>query len=127
MPWHFDFDTHRGVLAATLHGRIGPEDAQLCTIEAITLLRRNGSDKLLSDLTDVAQMDLSTTWLFELPSQYRSWGLDRPLRHAIVMPADAPVRDVVQFYETVARNRGHAVRVFSGRGEALAWLLQSSG
>lgn len=43
-------------------------------------------------------------------------------REAILLPEDEAAVEEFEFFETVCRNRGLDVRVFSGRDEALAWL-----
>jgi len=43
-------------------------------------------------------------------------------REALLLPAAAAAANEVAFYETVCRNRGLAVRIFSEHDEALAWL-----
>jgi hypothetical protein len=127
MAWHLHLDVPNRVLHLTMTGRVGADDIQACAIEGISLLRQHGTSNLLADVTGVTQADLSSTTIFDLPGQFQSLGLDRPLREAIVMTPDSPIRDAVRFYETVLVNRGHAVRVFHGHGEALAWLAQEHG
>lgn len=44
------------------------------------------------------------------------------LVEALLLPALPTAAENVQFWETLGLNRGHGLRVFTDRGEALAWL-----
>lgn len=44
------------------------------------------------------------------------------LVEALLLPALPAAAENVQFWETLGLNRGHGLRVFTDRGEALAWL-----
>ena len=67
-------------------------------------------------LVDTKGMKLASSLMavYDLPTkQYLEMGADKQGRVAIVPPTCPKTNEAIQFYETVCRNRGWMVRVFS--------------
>jgi hypothetical protein len=101
-----------GVFDLTRLKRLAPEVARLSA--------ESGSLHILNDMSG-ATIDVSILEIYSNPQQMDDAGISRSTRRALVVP---PNFEHAHFLETVTRNRGHNLRVFTSRDEALAWLLE---
>lgn len=125
MAWRIEFEENRSVICLTFAGRVSDKDMRDASIAAISMIEERSTRNIMSDFTDVAQLDMSVIDVFELPKSYKALGLSGPFREAIVSPKQSPVRESVDFYETVCVNRGYDVRTFELRAPALDWLASN--
>jgi hypothetical protein len=86
------------------------------------MMERKEVRKVLTDFSDVTELEVSILDIFQLPDTYRTLGLHGGLTEAVVCPAESLIRETVVFYETVCVNRGNNVRTFDQRALALRWL-----
>ncbi len=73
---------------------------------------------ILNDMRE-AELNLATVDIYYLPGMLDAAGLDRSWKRAII--ATNQLEDY-RFFETVARNRGYQVRVFTEKNKAMNWL-----
>ena len=91
-------------------------------MQCIALAKENKSSCFFSDATQ-ATLKVSIFALYDLPELYQDQALQRPVRIAVLLPISEAGKELVDFYETVCRNRGWIVKKFGDRQEALDWLL----
>ena len=125
MAWRIEFEENRSVICLTFAGRVSDKDMRDASIAAISMIEERSTRNIMSDFTDVAQLDMSVVDVFEFPKSYKALGLSGTFREAIVSPKQSPVRERVDFYETVCVNRGYDVRTFELRAPALDWLASN--
>ena len=90
--------------------RIAPEVAQLS--------EQSGCLNILNDMSG-ANIEISLAEVYSSPQEMDNSGITRTTRRALVVPPDF---NQAAFLETVTRNRGHNLKVFTSREEALGWL-----
>lgn len=125
MAWRIEFDEPRKIICLTFAGRVSNKDMRDSAIAAISMIGEKNTRNVMTDFTEVTQLDMSMTGVFELPDSFKALGLSGPFREAIVSLKQSPVREKVEFYETVCVNRGNDVRIFELRAAALDWLVSS--
>ena len=74
---------------------------------------------LLNDLRE-AIIDMSTFELYSMPMIVANEGMNRKWKRAILC-SDDQVKSL-SYYETVAKDKGWNVKIFSDNSEAEAWL-----
>ena len=86
--------------------------------EAAALLKKHDCRRMLNDMREVEQ-HLSVVDIYNIPKMSGEFGFPPQTKRAIVFKKDA--KDY-HFYENVAVNRGHLVKIFKEIDEAIAWL-----
>lgn len=107
---------------------IGPVDMPLIEslrLQVMQLVAEHACPYMLVDARD-AQSAMSVAEIFQQPQRtaddLAEIGLEKTrFCRAYVV---GPDRDDLQFYEMVAANRGHCVKVFSNIADAKAWLAE---
>ena len=122
MPYTVDFLEDRGIVVIENTGKITYEDFEKQTREAVELGRLKNARLGLSDCTRLTG-NLDTLELFDFPKMYERVGLPKSHKLAILMSEELAASEGVEFFETVCRNRGWQIRVFSARESAFQWLL----
>jgi hypothetical protein len=105
----------------TIEGAFDMERLRRIAPEVARLSEQRGCRRILNDMSG-ATITLAISGLYDSPQQMDAAGVSRATRRALVVPPDftqAP------FLETVTRNRGHNLRIFTDREQALTWLLRS--
>jgi len=125
MAWQIEFEESRRVTCLTFAGRVSNEDVSNSSVAVISMISERSTRNILTDFTDVIQLEIFVAGVFEVPNSYKALGLDGPFREAIVSRKQSPVRERVEFYETVCVNRGNEVRTFELRTPALDWLASN--
>ena len=123
MPWSVKPYPELGLIETVYSGRITDDDIKASTMKAIAVSNESGIGKFLSDLTDVETHDLSTLKLYEQPEHWKGLRAKGKNRLALIVPDSKEIINAAAFYETVSRNRGWNVQIFSERQEAIDWLL----
>ncbi len=90
---------------------LAPQVAGLC--------EKTGCHRILNDMS-TAQIDISVLEAFRSPGIMDQSGISRATKRALVLPAEFPEG---HFLETVTRNRGHNLKVFTDVAQAKAWLM----
>mgnify|MGYP000873593975 CR=1 FL=1 len=125
MPWTVTFDAGPAIVHTTFTGLVPPEDLEAAVQATLALAVAHGALRFLADCRGL-EGGHSLFDLFEKAQRVERSGLSRCVREAVVMPANVRVRSDVQFWETVARNRGFEVRVFPDLDSAVAWLTEAA-
>lgn len=86
--------------------------------EVAKLSNESGCLHILNDMSN-ATIDVSVLDVYSNPQQMDDAGITRSTRRALVVPENF---EHANFLETVTRNRGHDLKVFFDRDEAINWL-----
>ncbi len=124
----FEHMTHKLIYNAdtdcielTVLGSFNMERLKEIAPEVAKLSEQSHCQRILNDMSS-ATIDVSLAEIYSSPQQMDRSGINRMSRRALVVPPDF---EQAAFLETVTRNRGHNLRVFSVREEALNWLQQA--
>ncbi len=123
MPSAVEFNSKLGIVEIRYTGRVTAEEFKKTTILGFELAKTNDTNLFLIDDSELESAG-ALVGLYDLPKLYEELGLERLSKGAVVMPAaSSRVAEAAQFHETVCRNRGWQVKVFTDRQEAIDWLM----
>ncbi len=126
MPWTYKHNPTLQIVEVAYAGVITARDLRESTSEFIALEKEKGMNQFLIDTTEM-KFTGSLVDIYDLPTkQYLEEEADRHGRVAVVLSTSPREIEVVEFYETVCRNSGWMVRVFSERQEAVIWLTSGA-
>ncbi len=95
------------------------------TMQAVVEMSHSGHfEGTILDLT-VAQVDLSVAETLAITAALGQQ-LPHTARHAVVIPEGSPLAETARFAESVAVNRGIALRFFSEVASAIPWIHECS-
>jgi len=112
-----------GVLEIVHTGEMTIVQASLSRDEAAAMMKKSGLRLVLADVSRTAH-DETTMDLMEFNASHYDV-FPNGTRLGVVIPSDPGKADSARFAETVAVNRGVAMRIFLDYDEALSWLLTS--
>jgi len=116
MPEQVRVDEEAGLIEVRSFGRVSAEDIEGSIAEVGRLCAETGITHVLVDGTETETMP-SVTGTYRAAS-----GFPRGIRIAVLLSATQPAAAYMRFGETVAQNRGVAIKLFRSRDAALAWL-----
>ena len=126
MPWIYEHNPTLQIIEVVYAGDITARDLRESNSEFIALEKEKGMNRFLVDATGM-KLDANLVDLYNIPTQqYVEEKADRQGRVAVLLPTSTRAKKAVEFFETVCRNRGWLVQVFSERQKALDWLTFSS-
>ena len=119
--WKVEVDPKSGVILTVYVGTITKQDALDSAQEALRRATGRGPHLFLTDVLD-ADSELTVFDIFDVPSHWEAIGSNRRSKLALLVPARGPMWEDSRFYETVCREEGWNVKVFSDKEEAIDWL-----
>lgn len=123
MPYEVVYLEELGIVLIKNIGELTYENFSKQSREAIELGRMKKAELFLSDCTKLIA-SASTIELYDFPEMYERLGMTRSSKIAVLISTDtAGDRDLL-FYETVCRNRGWQIKVFTIKQSAMEWLLR---
>ena len=109
-----------GIVEIVHTGRMTIKEATASRQEAAAIMKSRNLRLVLADVSDTDH-DQSTADLFDFnASQYDVF--PHFTRLSVVIPPDAGHLSSAQFAETVAVNRGIAMKIFLNKDDAMKWL-----
>ena len=125
MPFTITHDVNNNLLFGKFYGIIDVDVLREYVLKMKNFQNPGDVQRIFTDYRE-AHFDLSTLQLFHLPEKHdkllKSFGFNvHRIKRAILY--DPKDRDLATFFETVAVNRGHMVKVFTNEEDARAWLL----
>ena len=109
----------QGIIEVRSFGEVSAEDWQKSVDVVMELVRSRGITKILVDSLSLVSMP--KTWmLYEFGNLLATPHFPPSVRIAAVI--QGPLREDLEFIETVATNRGRRMRIFDSMDEATAWL-----
>ena len=124
MPFTVQFDADLRMVVATHTGALKAEDLRGITA---ALVKVASEHRVIIALLDFTQMKFAADIvdIFNVPARiFPEFNVSRSAHIAVLLPAGAPERQAMRFYETASRNRGYQVSLFDARPAALKWLQQ---
>lgn len=121
MPYSVTHSSEQKLIHIRNIGKLTPDDYRAGAREALRLSLEHGVLRCLID-NSALHNQVGTTDLYTLPEFYESIGIPKTIKAAVLVSEQTPRIDDIAFFETVCRNRGYDVKLFTSRDEALAWL-----
>ena len=122
MTFNVSYDQANKWLICSFTGTLDSKSAQVFAEAVADTASKHDCKCLLNDLRQ-AELDMSTVEIYHIPGMLDTTGIDLSWKRAIVAAGD--LKDY-RFFETVARNRGYRVRVFTDQDQAMYWLREKS-
>ena len=121
MPWTIELIDEYQIIETIYVGGIPGDELQAAALANLEMSREKNTWLFLGDCTK-AESGQSLFDIYQLVAFFESVNLPHDMKEAIVLPISSEAVSDLQFYETVAQNRGYNVRVFNNRTEAVGWL-----
>ena len=118
MTHQLRYNADTDCIELTVEGTFNMERLKRIAPQVAKLSEESGCLRILNDMSG-ANIDFSLGEVYNSPQEMDHSHISRTTRRALVVPPDFQQAD---FLETVTRNRGHNLRVFHDRAEALEWL-----
>jgi hypothetical protein len=116
------YDKENDYVVASCEGVLNIEAMSEIARKIVEKAKEHGCKKLLNDLRKV-KLEVDTMEIFKSPDTLQEQGIDRNMMRAVVV--DEKHEGDFHFFETVAVNRGHLMRVFTDYNSAITWLKNS--
>ncbi|KAB2923094.1 MAG: hypothetical protein F9K22_09975 [Bacteroidetes bacterium] len=126
MPWNLRYHDDDAVVETFYTGAVTAQDLTEAYRATAAALLEHQCLLLLANCTGLTAPP-SFFDLIDLVGSIIAEKVPLDFREAVVLPEKERSRLSVRFFETVSRNRGLNVRIFSTREEALTWLFDGSG
>ncbi|MBK9601814.1 MAG: hypothetical protein IPO36_08215 [Anaerolineales bacterium] len=123
MTHSVEYDAVENMVMAGITGKVNLAELREFAVNIIRTAKRENCFRILTDLSK-AELNVSVMQTFNLPQDIVEFAAAEGLEiHAFKRAFVASEnQDVLDFYETVARNRSHHIRLFHDIEEAKAWL-----
>jgi hypothetical protein len=121
MPYAVTYWPEKKLIHIQNVGKLTPDDYRAGAREALRLSREHGVSRCLID-DSALDNQVGTTDLYTLPDFYESIGIPKTIKAAVLISEQTPKISDIAFFETVCRNRGYDVKLFTSPDEAIAWL-----
>lgn len=121
MKWEINYNENDHIISAKVEGTINVESEEKLRNEILESMEKNRCRFVLLDLNDV-EIGLSTFEIYDIPRKYMEKSVSRSNKIAVLYP-ESQSRDF-NFYETVSRNAGYDVMLFSEYDAAMKWLKE---
>ncbi len=125
MPFEISHDTNNHMIFGKFSGVIKLEILREYVVEMKKFCNPGSIQRIMTDYRE-AQINLSTLELFQLPERHdrllmsMGFNVHRIKRAILYDPQDSAS---ATFFETVALNRGHMVKIFTDENKAREWLM----
>ena len=119
MKFNVHYDQENDYLIASMEGVLNFETMKAYVSEIVKKAQECNCKRLLNDLRKV-RIGEDTMTIFNTPEAMEIEGIDQSWKRAVVV--DEQNRRTFRFYETVAMNRGHNIKLFTDYGKAVEWL-----
>lgn len=124
MAWSISFNEQTRILEHILSEPFKVEELPAVVKSTLEAGRTHDTRLILSNCLAI-EKPISLLKVFGLIRLVEPIPWDRTLKHAVLTSPLPVVAKEMEFYVTIARNRGFNVRSFRHRDEAVDWLLGS--
>ncbi len=121
MEYNVDYDQENDYLIASDEGVLNFETMKKYVREIVNKAQECNCKRLLNDLRK-ARIGKDTMTIFSTPEAMEIEGIDQSWQRAVVV--DEQNKGDFRFYETVAVNRGHWIKLFTEFDDAITWLKE---
>jgi len=125
MPYTLNYE-NAGFIRLVYAGEANLNDMKEVIARGVALASEKNCLRILSDFRSM-RLNLSIMDLYSIPSLQKSQGilLNSPFyqyKRAVIVPTEDYKK--YKFFEDVAVNRAHKIKIFTDEAEAVHWLLQ---
>ncbi len=121
MPWTVTPHPEEKCICLEIEGPHRFPDVREMCLELFAVAKVEENWSLLID-TRASVAKLSILDVYRMPKLFKSLGLQRDSRVALLFSDASPERRTFSFVGTVSRNQGFNVNLFRDRDEAVDWL-----
>jgi hypothetical protein len=121
MPCSVAYLEHDQIVETSYVGVPSIEELQAIALETLVVAKEKNTRRLLGNCAGLEQKGTELD-IYSLIQFFESLPIDRQIKEAMLLPPTRGTAPDIEFYETVARNRGFNVRIFFDRQEAINWL-----
>jgi hypothetical protein len=122
LDWVFRYNEDPPYIEMRFSGAMTQDDLNRLAVERLAEMRKRDCYRLFFDFSDIASV-LNTLETYDRPEQSERMGVPKVSISVSLVPAR--FLDEFKFMETVYRNRGYELMVFTGRADALRALGHS--
>lgn len=122
MSYRISYLEEHDIIESIFEDTTNLQEIKESTVKGLSLAAEKKCKNFLADCSGLKQGS-SILELYSLGNFYVEINVERGTRQAVILPNVKKIENELRFYETVTRNRGFDVRVFSDREKAIAWLL----
>ena len=121
MPYTINYNDTKNCIMVKVEGELNLELLQKIASDVSRLVEKKGCRYILKDLRQ-ASTTHNVLNIYQMPGAAKEAGLFPACKRALVVGQRA---SDFHFLETVFRNQGHLVKMFTTIEEAEAWLLEA--
>ena len=121
MEYQVEYDRRKKIVVTRVAGELTTEEAKKIIKKQVKLAREHHCEAFMSDFRDTV-LRTSTVDIYYTPKAYEEAGLVNYHRRAFVIRNQQGDYD---FLETVLRNAGWNVKMFTDADKAIDWLRQN--
>ena len=122
MSWKINYDKDSSIIEVTYIGNVSGMDIREATEKRISVQAETGATRVLADASQ-SLGGPSTMEIYDLPDKiYVEYESRRDTRIAFILPTNKQSRELANFFQTAAKNRGWMIELFENREDALFWL-----
>ena len=122
MSYKLEIKEEPRYLHANIKGKRTTENIKEVTKEILESCIKNQYSKILIDTREFSERISNTMKIFDLASQELPDIIQKKIKKVAIVDLDGFEEDK-RFFETVALNRGHNVKIFADLNKAQEWLL----
>ncbi len=120
MSWEIFYDAENNLLRVKVIGVHTPDASTRLRHDVFLAMIQHNCYRLLIDNRGIFEQTLSTMDWYSMPAHYKELGVPHSTRLAVIPPARFAAD--YHLYETVSKNSGYQIAVFSDENSALDWL-----
>ena len=119
MSYKINYEKEGDYIAVTVEGDFTLSNLKDLAAEVTKFTKQYSCNRILNDMRQ-AQLTKGTIDIYNMPKTARSSGIDTYCKRALVVSEQS---SDFHFLETVFRNQGHNVKLFTDIDAAMSWLL----
>jgi len=119
MTFTTEYKPETDCIVVRVEGELDLALLQRIAAEVSKIVERVGCKRILNDMRNAKPTKL-TMDIYEMPGTAKQAGVHEACKRALVVTDETPD---FHFLETVFRNQGHQVRMFTNLDDAKAWLF----
>ena len=119
MPYKVYYEEEGDYLSVTVEGDFALSTLKDLAADVAKSIAQYGCNRILNDMRQ-AKLTKRTIDIYNMPKTAKSSGVDFYCKRALVVSEQS---SDFHFLETVFRNQGHNVKMFTDNEEAINWLL----
>jgi hypothetical protein len=123
MPYCISIDNEHGLVEVDILGGTNLAEAIHFYREMFREAQENSYERILIDHSQ-SLLNITVSEMYSIPDLWKELGGSRRIKYALIAPSNKLLSNF-RFLETVARNHGYNLLIFSDREKSLEWLQAS--